>query len=91
MPEEMRRGYKIEIRELPVDPLTQAFGAPGNEEFVAGNEINRSTIVKKQELLIDGKPKSYYKTEEGYSINYMPPSPSLAEAARNYIDTRREK
>lgn len=77
MPEETRRGYKIQV-------IPKA-GAGAQGFAAAGAEPGHQT------LLIDGKETPYRKTPKGYSIYFTPPAPDLMEAARRYIDTQREK
>lgn len=83
MPEETRRGYKIEVRRKEGFLTTFA--------RTIGLLRTEGAIPQGEDLLIDGTKVPYIKTEDGYKIYYGSPKPTLLEAARNYIDTQREK
>jgi hypothetical protein len=77
MTREVTRGYVIEIYR----PQALAANATG----LASNAINQET------LLIDGEIIPYIQDAYGYHVYYQPPQNSLIKAARNFIETQREK
>jgi len=74
---EVTRGYVIEIYS-PQAPAASAVG-------FANNTTNQET------LLIDGEAIPYVLDTYGYHVYYQPPQNTLIEAARNFIETQREK
>ena len=87
MTEELRRGYHIEV--IPAE--NQAEINAVQPEGVDIPDIAGDANQTGETLLIDGEPTPYIRTDEGYRIFYQPPAPTLLEAARDYVDTQREK
>jgi len=75
---EVSRGHVIEVSN------------PQASSSEALPEVAADTISQ-EILLIDGEPIPYYKNEQGYHIYYQPPENSLLKAARNFVETQREK
>ena len=80
MSEEKRRGHTIHIsrKDTSIGPQALVLGPDATPQ--QGTEI----------LIINGKPIPFTKSDQGYNIYYLPPAPSLIEAARNYVDIQRE-
>lgn len=96
MTEEIRRGHSIRIYSI------EAFiGSPNLSElrdnFVASPKsatqfeaLSADNDERQDVLTIDGEIVPYVHTQEGYRIYYQPPTETLLDAARSYVDTQRE-
>ncbi len=84
MTEEVWKGYKIKIRELS-PPSGNA--PPGNNSvFSTAAPAPHEPTLLDDALQIDGETIPVLKAADGYRIFHMPPSATMIEAARAYVD-----
>ncbi len=85
MTEEKRRGYNILISDQDAAPGPESSGAEAIAPATPTEPSDNTEV-----LSINGKVVPFTKSDQGYHIYYLPPAPSLLEAARNFVDTQRE-